>query len=89
MRALGFECLLPREWQSPFITSFLYPHDEALTFQRFYTELKSLGFVIYPGKVTTGDTFRIGNIGDIDPVDFQELIKAVKESMYWKQMNQK
>ncbi len=84
MCALGFECLLPREWQSPIITSFLYPRDEAFTFQRFYTELKSRGFVIYPGKVTTGDTFRIGNIGDVDPEDIQELIKAVEESIYWK-----
>lgn len=84
MLALGFECLLPREWQSPIITSFLYPRDEAFTFQRFYAELKSRGFVIYPGKITTGDTFRIGNIGDIDPDDILRLIKAVKESMYWK-----
>ena len=84
MESLGFECLLARELQSPIITSFLYPNEEAFTFQQFYSELKSRGFVIYPGKVTTGDTFRIGNIGDIDPEDILELIKAVNDSMYWK-----
>jgi 2-aminoethylphosphonate-pyruvate transaminase len=84
MESLGFECLLRRELQSPFITSFLYPRDEAFTFQRFYDELKARGFVIYPGKVTTDDTFRIGNIGDIDPEDILVLIEAVKNSMYWK-----
>jgi 2-aminoethylphosphonate-pyruvate transaminase len=84
MESLGFECLLPKELQSPFITSFLYPRDEAFTFQRFYSELKTRGFVIYPGKVTTSDTFRIGNIGDIDPEDILALIQTVEESMYWK-----
>ena len=84
MESLGFECLLPRELQSPFITSFLYPRDKAFAFQRFYGELKSRGFVIYPGKVTSRDTFRIGNIGDIDPEDIVALIQAVEESMYWK-----
>ena len=51
MESLGFECLLPSELQSPIITSFLYPRDEAFSFQKFYDELKSRGFVIYPGKV--------------------------------------
>ena len=84
MKSLGFKCLLADELQSPIITSFLYPDNKAFTFQRFYHELKSRGFVIYPGKVTTGDTFRIGNIGDIDPDDIDALINAVEKSMYWK-----
>ncbi|THB73778.1 MAG: 2-aminoethylphosphonate--pyruvate transaminase, partial [Desulfobulbaceae bacterium] len=53
-------------------------------FEKFYNELKEKGFVIYPGKVTDKDTFRIGNIGDIRPEDMTMLIEAIAQSMYWK-----
>jgi 2-aminoethylphosphonate-pyruvate transaminase len=46
--------------------------------------LKEKSFVIYPGKVTDQDTFRIGNIGDIHPADVTRLLEAVESSMYWK-----
>ena len=84
MRSLGFECLLPDDCQSPIITSFMNPDDPAYEFKKFYDELKGRGWVVYPGKVTGADTFRIGNIGDVHPADVAELIKAVAESMYWK-----
>jgi len=83
MRSLHFECLLPRQYQSPIITSFLYPNHPEFSFSRFYEELKSREFVIYPGKISTYDTFRIGNIGDINPDDIKQLLKAVKHSMFW------
>ncbi len=83
MESLQFECLLPREYQSPIITSFLYPDHPDFSFRRFYDELKSRGFVIYPGKITSHDTFRIGNIGDINPDDIKHLLKAIKNSMFW------
>jgi 2-aminoethylphosphonate-pyruvate transaminase len=84
MRELGFETLLPKHLQSPFITSFLNPENPDYDFDRFYGELKKRGFVIYPGKVTESDTFRVGNIGDIGPDDMRRLLTAVEESMYWK-----
>ena len=83
MRSLHFECLLPREYQSPIITAFRYPNHPEFSFSRFYDELKSRGFVIYPGKITSCDTFRIGNIGDINPDDIKQFLKAVKHSMFW------
>lgn len=83
MEALGFECLLPRQLRSPIITSFLSPKEPGYDFRGFYDELKRRGFVIYPGKVTAADTFRIGNIGAITPEDMRRLIRAVKESMTW------
>ncbi|MGR9047395.1 2-aminoethylphosphonate--pyruvate transaminase [Halobacillus faecis] len=83
MRALGFTPLLPDEWQSPIITPFYYPENESFQFDRFYEELKSRGFVIYPGKVTDLKTFRIGNIGDIHPSDIEALLEATRESIYW------
>lgn len=83
MRSLGFETLLEDADQSPIITSFHSPTHPDYNFKRFYLALKDAGFVIYPGKVSEADCFRIGNIGDIYPEDIDNLIKAVEESMYW------
>jgi 2-aminoethylphosphonate-pyruvate transaminase len=84
MQALGFKTLLPAENQSPIITAFHSPHHKDWAFDRFYRRLKQQGFVIYPGKVTEADTFRIGNIGDIRPTDISRLLQAVKTAMYWR-----
>ena len=78
MRSLGFETLLPDEAQGPIITSVLYPSAD-FDFASFYERLKAKGFVIYPGKISHADTFRIGNIGDVFPEDMEALIRAIKE----------
>ena len=76
----GFEPLLPPELQSPIITSFLYPRRTSFDFDELYTRLKKSGFVIYPGKVTDQETFRIGTIGDVHAQDIHWLLAAVKET---------
>lgn len=81
MRALGFKTLLEDDIQSPIITSFLYPH-EGFDFKTFYYALKNKGFVIYPGKISKADTFRIGNIGDVHPEDFRRLVEVIRETKY-------
>ena len=78
MRGLGFKTLLPDDAQGPIITSFLYPSAD-FDFTSFYARLKEKGFVIYPGKISDADTFRIGNIGDIFPKDMEALIQSIKE----------
>lgn len=78
MRRLGFKTLLPDDAQGPIITSFLYPSAD-FDFTSFYARLKEKGFVIYPGKISDADTFRIGNIGDIFPKDMEALIQSIKE----------
>lgn len=85
MEALGFRCLLPPEWQSPIITAFCSPVHHDYDFNLFYAGLKEQGFVIYPGKATSADTFRIGNIGHVFPEDMSRLVDAVKGAMYWSQ----
>ena len=77
-RPLGFRTLLPDEEQSPVITSFYYP-EAGFDFKAFYLKLKERGFVIYPGKISQADTFRVGNIGDVFPDDFRRLVEAIKE----------
>ena len=87
MESAGFECLLPTAFQSPIITSFLNPKNPAYDFLKFYELLKSKRFVIYPGKVSGADTFRIGNIGHVFPDDMRLLIEKVKESIFWEAEN--
>lgn len=77
MRALGYTTLLPDASQGPIITSFLFPTAD-FNFVAFYELLKQRGFVIYPGKISDAETFRIGNIGDVFPEDIEELLEAIK-----------
>lgn len=77
MSAIGFETLLRQEMQSPIITSFLYPNDPTFTFADFYERLKGQGYVIYPGKISKADTFRIGNIGEVYEQDMKRLVAAI------------
>ena len=79
MRALGFRTLLGDDLQSPIITSFYYPDDVEFEFQKFYDALKSRGFVIYPGKVSHAQCFRIGSIGDVQPEDMTGLVGRISE----------
>ena len=79
MRSLGFKTLLPDAIQSPVIT---LPYPMRFRFKSFYAQLKERGFVIYPGKISQADTFRIGNIGDVYPEDFSKLIEVIKECKY-------
>jgi 2-aminoethylphosphonate-pyruvate transaminase len=78
MAALGFTALLPRELQSPIITSFLYPRPD-FNFGHFYQQAKARGFVLYPGKISQAETFRIGTIGEVYPGDIRRLLAVVRE----------
>ncbi len=80
MERMGFQPLLPEKLQSPIITSFLYPSEE-FSFSSFYQKMKEKGFVLYPGKVSRRETFRIGNIGEIYPEDIENLLKTIREVM--------
>lgn len=77
MRELGFEAYLPRERQGYIITSFRYPRNWRFDFEAFYRRLNEMGYVIYPGKVSNADCFRIGNIGRIFESDVRDLLRAI------------
>lgn len=78
---LGFRPLLPAELRSPIITSFLFPDDPAFTFERFYAAMKRRRFVLYPGKVSQAETFRVGTIGHVFPDDIRQLVQAAGEAL--------
>lgn len=83
MREIGFETMLEDEVMSPFITTFYNPSHADYNFKEFYNRLKARGFVIYPGKVSDADCFRIGNIGHVFPEDMARLIEAIAAERYW------
>lgn len=78
MSELGYETFI-QKYQGPFITSFLYPKDRPFDFNNFYHHLKHNGFVIYPGKISDHDCFRIGNIGEIYPEDIHRLAEIIEK----------
>jgi 2-aminoethylphosphonate-pyruvate transaminase len=78
MEKIGFRTLLRPEDRSPIITTFLYPRDPAFSFDMFYEAMKARRFVLYPGKVSQADTFRIGTIGHVFPGDMAELIESIR-----------
>lgn len=78
MRRLGFREYLAPELQSDIITSFRYPEDPAFEFAEFYHRLAAQRMVIYPGKVSHADCFRIGTIGQIFPEQVEALVRAIE-----------
>ncbi|MDG1424275.1 MAG: 2-aminoethylphosphonate--pyruvate transaminase, partial [Paracoccaceae bacterium] len=81
MRALGFETLLDEQWLSPIIVTFFCPADPAFEFEAFYEAMKAQGFIIYPGKLTVVDSFRIGCIGQMDIHVMERMLAATKETL--------
>ena len=81
MRRMGFREYVPAESQSHIITAFLVPEDPNFEFKEFYQRLSAKGMVIYPGKLTEVDCFRIGNIGRIFESDVDSLLAAIEETL--------
>lgn len=78
LKEIGIESYIEENKQSPIITTFAFPTD-AFSFNEFYSFIKERGFVIYPGKLTDVDTFRIGNIGEIYEEDINKLCEIIEE----------
>ncbi len=79
MKKLGFEKLLPDDLQAPIIITFKQPEDKNFDFDKFYNALSDKNFLIYPGKLTVAETFRIGCIGNLDDNDMHDTISAINE----------
>ena len=77
LERIGIKALVDRENQSPVITTFLTPEDTDFSFNKLYLALKNEGFVIYPGKLTEIETFRIGTIGDVYKNDIERLVSCI------------
>jgi len=81
MTGMGFEPYLAPQFQSHIITSFRYLRHPNFDFKEFYQGLSEKGFVIYPGKLTDSDCFRIGTIGHIFPKEVRALLEAIRRTL--------
>jgi 2-aminoethylphosphonate-pyruvate transaminase len=81
MRALGFKTFLPDFLQAPIIVTFHSPPDPTYDFTEFYRRVRDRGFILYPGKLTAVDTFRIGCIGAIGADTMRQAVSAVADAL--------
>ena len=81
MLAFGFEPYVERTKRGYIITSFYYPDHANFDFKTFYQKLSDKGSIIYPGKLTHANCFRIGHIGRLTLSDVDALIAAISETL--------
>lgn len=81
LRALGLRTFLAPELQAPIIVTFHAPGDPAYAFAALYQRVRERGFILYPGKLTTVDTFRVGCIGAIDREVMAGAVAAIAGSL--------
>ncbi len=81
MREMGFRTLLPADLQAPIIVTFHMPADPKFDFQKFYDRLREQGYVIYPGKLTVADSFRIGCIGRLGATEIRQALAAIGNTL--------
>jgi 2-aminoethylphosphonate-pyruvate transaminase len=81
MRALGFRVFLDAAIQAPIIVTFHAPTDPRYEFRAFYAKVRSRGFILYPGKLTQVETFRVGCIGAIGAEEMQQAVHAIADTL--------
>ncbi|MEP6607152.1 MAG: 2-aminoethylphosphonate--pyruvate transaminase [Burkholderiaceae bacterium] len=81
MVGLGFKPFLPPAVQAPIIVTFHAPANPAYTFKAFYEMTRDRGYMLYPGKLTEVETFRVGCIGAIDANEMRNVVSAVSQTL--------
>lgn len=81
MTKLGFRAFLDPAIQAPIIVTFHAPADPRYTFTDFYNRVRDKGFILYPGKLTQVETFRVGCIGAIGPDEMRLAVDAVRDTL--------
>ena len=81
MAELGFRPFLDPSIQAPIIVTFHAPADPRYAFKAFYESVRHKGFILYPGKLTAVETFRVGCIGAIGPQEMRHAVHAVHDTL--------
>ncbi len=81
MAELGLRSFLPAAIQAPIIVTFHAPKNPRYQFKDFYERVKANGFILYPGKLTQVETFRVGCIGHVDAQGMQAAVKAIAQAL--------
>jgi 2-aminoethylphosphonate-pyruvate transaminase len=77
MARLGLRSFLPAAIQAPIIVTFYAPEDPRYSFKSFYNAVKARGYILYPGKLTTVETFRVGCMGQLGERGIGGAVEAV------------
>jgi 2-aminoethylphosphonate-pyruvate transaminase len=78
VRKLGLTMLVPEEAQSKLITAIIDPASPKYSFEDLHELARGHGFTIYPGKLAEANTFRIANIGDIQPDEMTTFTQVLE-----------
>ncbi len=78
---LGFKDVIKRELQAGLVVSVRYPDDDNWDFEKIHDYCYERGFTIYPGKISSTDTFRLCALGAIDEEDIVEFFKVLKSAL--------
>jgi len=81
MAEMGFRPFLDPKIQAPIIVTFHAPADPRYAFKDFYERVRDKGFVLYPGKLTQVETFRVGCIGAIGPDEMRLAVNAIRDAL--------
>ncbi|VVE12427.1 2-aminoethylphosphonate--pyruvate aminotransferase [Pandoraea pneumonica] len=81
MASLGFRPFLSPEVQAPVIVTFHAPADGKYDFKAFYAAVRERGYILYPGKLTQLETFRVGCIGAIDDNEMRNVVTAIAQTL--------
>ena len=87
MAQRGLRSFLPAAIQAPIIVTFHAPQDPRYQFKDFYERVKAKGFILYPGKLTQVETFRVGCIGHVDATDMHAAVAAIAEALHAMNIN--
>ena len=78
---LGFKDVIKREEQAGLVVSAIYPDDENWSFKKVHDYCYERGFTIYPGKISTTNTFRLCALGAIDEDDIKDFFVVFEEAL--------
>lgn len=78
---LGFETIIAREVESGLVVSVKYPDSPNWDFEKVHDYCYERGFTIYPGKISTTNTFRLCSLGKIFPEDIKNFFVVLKEAL--------
>ncbi len=78
---LGFRQVIRPEWRTGLVSSAIYPDDPNFSFEKIHDYCYERGFTIYPGKISTTNTFRLCALGAIDEPDIESFFKVFKEAL--------
>lgn len=78
---LGFRQVIKPELRAGLVSSAIYPDDSNWSFEKIHDYCYERGFTIYPGKISTTNTFRLCALGAIDEQDIKDFFVVFKNAL--------